>query len=46
MSEERVIEILTDRHFETSEEELMHVLGWDSIVSLWRVWEFILEAVE
>lgn len=39
MSDERVIEILTDRHFETNEEELMHVLGWEGIVNLWRVYE-------
>lgn len=41
MRDEKVIEILTDRLFDTNEEELLHVLGWNSIVNLWRVWEAV-----
>lgn len=41
MSDDGIIEILTDRPFETNEEELMHVLGWNSIINLWRVQEAI-----
>jgi len=39
MMESILVDILTDRFFETNEEELMHILGRDSIVNLWRVYE-------
>ena len=41
MSDGSIIEILTDRLFMSNEEELMHVLGWNSIINLWRVQEAI-----
>ena len=45
VSDDGIIEILTDRFFETNEEELMRVLGWNSIINLWRVQEAIDEVV-
>lgn len=38
-----IIVDLTDRLFMSNEEELMEILGWGSIVNLWRVQEAIEE---
>lgn len=43
MTQNAVVDILTDRHFDTAEEELMMILGWDSVVNLWRVYEAVEE---
>ena len=40
---ETIVEIMSDRYFDTAEEELMETLGWGSIVNLWRVWEAVEE---